>query len=102
MKINLPNQITIARLFIAIIFIAGILAGSEFPLASDIYFRTCGIIGVSAGKIDSADHVGAFLGALLTGIVLVPVLGIIESCWIIAALNMASGLLLMLTPKKAE
>ena len=85
-------------LFMAIIFITGLLTGSEFPLASDIYFRMCGTVGVSAGKIDSADHIGAFLGALLTGIILVPVLGIFESCWTIAALNTASAILLILTP----
>jgi len=99
---NVSGPLQSEYLFIAIIFVAGLLTGSEFPLASDIYFKTCGTIGVSAGKIDSADHIGAFLGALLTGIVLVPVLGIYESCWTVAALNTASAILLILTPKGSE
>jgi len=52
------------------------------------------VVGRSAGLIDSADHGGAALGALLTGVIFIPVFGIIQTCWISAALNILSLLFL--------
>jgi hypothetical protein len=52
--------------------------------------------------INSADHAGAFLGATLTGIVLVPILGISGTCIVIAALNGASLALLIALIIKIE
>jgi predicted membrane-bound spermidine synthase len=45
--------------------------------------------------IDSADHAGAFAGAILTGILFVPILGVVKSCIIISVLNLVSLLLLI-------
>ncbi len=83
-----------ATFFMILIVIPGIITGLEFPLASRIYLEEEADSGPTAGMIDSADHVGAFLGAILTGIVLVPILGVTGACIIIAALNVASLILL--------
>jgi hypothetical protein len=52
-------------------------------------------LGTTAGKIDSADHAGAFIGAILTGVLFVPIFGVAGSCLIIVALNMVSLLFLV-------
>jgi predicted membrane-bound spermidine synthase len=46
--------------------------------------------------VDSADHFGACLGALLTGTLLVPILGLKVSCIFIGILNLTSVTLLVL------
>ncbi|MFQ5957383.1 MAG: hypothetical protein ACE5KK_06400, partial [Candidatus Brocadiales bacterium] len=82
-------------LFMVLIVIPGIITGLEFPIASRIYLEEEADSGPTAGMINSADHVGAFSGAILTGIVLVPILGIAGTCTVVAALNGASLALLI-------
>jgi predicted membrane-bound spermidine synthase len=75
--------------------VAGWLTGLEFPLVSRIFTSRHGP-GTVAGWVNSFDHLGACLGALLTGTVLVPVLGIHQSCYITGMLNLMSGALLLI------
>jgi spermidine synthase len=82
-------------LFMLLVIIAGILTGFEFPIASKLYFLCKRDSGVTAGMIDSADHAGAFMGAMLTGVLFVPIFGVVKSCIIIAVLNLMSLLFLM-------
>ncbi|MCQ4574140.1 MAG: fused MFS/spermidine synthase [Candidatus Brocadiales bacterium] len=83
-----------AVLFMVLIIIPGVITGLEFPIASRIYLDEDRDSGRTAGLIDGADHLGAFAGAALTGIVLVPIMGVTGSCVIVAALNVASLVLL--------
>ena len=48
-----------------------------------------------AGIIDSADHLGALIGAIFTGIIFVPLFGLAGSCLIVAMLNLGSAILLI-------
>jgi spermidine synthase len=82
-------------LFMLLVIIAGVLTGFEFPIASKLYFLCKRDSGVTAGMIDSADHAGAFAGAILTGILFVPIFGVVKSCIIIAVLNLMSLLFLI-------
>ncbi len=77
-------------LFMILVVITGLLVGLEFPIAGKLYLMRRGELGLTAGTIDSADHAGAFIGALLTGVLFVPLFGISGSCIIIAVLNMMS------------
>lgn len=56
---------------------AGLLVGVVFPLALNLYHSKDMVR--AAGMVDGADHLGAGLGAILTGALLVPVLGM-ASC----------------------
>ncbi len=76
-------------LFMILVVVTGILVGLEFPIASKLYLMRREV-GTTAGAIDSADHAGAFIGALLTGVLFVPLFGISGSCIIIAVLNLMS------------
>ena len=60
-------------LFMVLVVITGVLTGIEFPISSKLYFLRKGELGVTAGTIDSADHAGAFIGAILTGVLFVPI-----------------------------
>jgi spermidine synthase len=70
--------------------IPGILVGAEFPLANKIYLRDAEPVGRVGGMLYACDLVGAWVGALLVGIWLIPVLGIISTCILIACLKLAS------------
>jgi spermidine synthase len=81
--------------FMLLVVIAGMLTGFEFPISSKLYFLCKRDSGVTAGMIDSADHTGAFFGAILTSVLFVPIFGVVKSCIIIAVLNLVSMLLLI-------
>jgi spermidine synthase len=80
-------------LFISLVGGAGVLTGLEFPLVSKILLSQ-EEAGVVAGVVDSFDHLGACLGAALAGTLLVPLLGIKESCFLVGTLNLLSAILL--------
>ncbi len=82
-------------LFMILVVITGVLVGLEFPIAGKLCLMRKGELGTTAGTIDSADHAGAFIGALLTGVLFVPLFGIAGSCVIIAVLNLMSLLFLL-------
>lgn len=83
-------------LFASLVGLAGVLTGLEFPLVSKIMLGQEKEPGKVAGVINSFDHLGAFAGALLAGTILVPVLGIKETCFLIGTLNMVSTILLII------
>jgi len=78
----------------AAVAVVGWVVGAEFTVANRLFRDAGGTVGNSAAVTDSWDHIGAALGALLMGVVLVPVFGIGSSCIIIAASKIA-GLLIL-------
>ena len=64
---------------------AGILTGLEFPLVNKLFMQSDKDIAVSAGVTYSADHIGAILGAILTGIIFTSS-GLFGTCLILATL----------------
>ena len=86
--------IKLEYLFMVLVVGAGWLTGLQFPLVSKILINRDDV-GAVAGWVDSFDHLGASCGALLTGTVLVPLLGTQQSCIIIGILNCMSGILLL-------
>ncbi len=87
--------------FYFLIFVSGLLAGSEFPLAGKVLLSCNMKLGSSAGIVDSADHLGAMCGAFVTGIILVPVLGIIQACLILAMVKLCSLIMFLLYKTKS-
>jgi len=74
---------------------AGFLAGLEFPLANKIYLGTNERVGQVAGSLYAADLLGGCVGAILAAVFLVPVLGVPQTCFVIAMLNAGSFILLL-------
>lgn len=79
-------------LFFLLFAISGFLVGSEFPLANKIYRKAPQDKGYSetGGILYALDLSGAWLAALITSIALVPVIGILKTCIILAVLKTIS------------
>jgi len=73
--------------------IAGFLVGSQFPLANRLWLRGRDTAGGTAGLLYASDLVGAFLGSVVVCVVLIPVLGILETCVLTGLLKLSSLLL---------
>jgi len=70
-----PGQLW-THLFFAIAFVwCGVCAGCYFPLAAQQLVGSGFETGQVGSKLETADHIGASIGGLLTGLTLVPVLG---------------------------
>lgn len=86
----------------------GVLGGAAFPLAGGLYgggiadrytakddVETAAASGKTAGVIVGVDHAGACLGALLCGIVLVPVFGTALAAYLLVGIKLSSAALLL-------
>lgn len=69
--------------------LAGFLVGSEFPLANKIIL-TDKEVARTVGTLYASDLIGACLGAVLSGIFLIPILGIQMTCVALALFNLTS------------
>ena len=70
--------------------ISGILVGTEFPLANKIYLIGLTKVSWVAGMLYTADLVGAWLGAFVVSVMMIPILGILATCAFIIAINLIS------------
>jgi spermidine synthase len=97
----LPVKWTAARLLNAmlVLFVPTLLMGMSFPLAVKIYSVRVERIGTSAGDIYAVNTLGGVLGSLAAGFLLIPLLGVVNSIALIAAVNLAAGLGLVLTDR---
>lgn len=89
-------------LFPAMSVIAGFIAGSQFPLVNKILLEKYKGAGIVGGLSYGVDLAGSFFGALFTGVLLVPVMGILKTCIAIAVLNLAVLLLLVVNVRVEE
>jgi spermidine synthase len=77
------------------VLVGGILGGAIFPLSASIVLGEGRPTGGAAGSVDAADNVGACIGALLTGVVFVPAIGIASTCLVLALLKVLSAVFLV-------
>lgn len=89
-------------LFPVMSVIAGFIGGSQFPLANRVLLGEKGEAGRTGGLTYGVDLFGSFLGALFTGIILIPILGIIKTCLAIALINLVILALLVLNVRIEE
>ncbi|KPJ62640.1 MAG: hypothetical protein AMS15_03230 [Planctomycetes bacterium DG_23] len=85
-------------ILMALVAISGFLTGAAFPLATEVYLTSLGGPGKpgagiekAAGRLDSCDHLGAYFGAFLTGIILVPLLGLFLTSIFVMILGISSA-----------
>ena len=99
---NLENKVVYSILYGIVLimsFLSGMFIGFQFPLANKIYLSSRpekGRLGQTAGLLYGADLFGGFFGGLSGGILLLPVVGLKETCFIMAILKISSGLLFLL------
>ncbi len=76
-----------------LVALTGLLVGLEFPLANKLYLRGQEV-GKTAGLLYGVDLFGSCLGALLASALLIPILGILQTCLIVSLFNLSTFLLL--------
>jgi len=81
--------------FGALFFISGLLVGLEFSLASKIYSRDKERVGEVSGLLYAADLLGGWAAGMLGGIILLPILGLFNTCAIIIIFKLSSLTLLL-------
>jgi spermidine synthase len=77
-------------LFLIISFICGFLTGAQFPLANKIHLKDDASLSKTAGILYSSDLLGGWLGGIVGGVVLLPVLGLLGSCVVVFLLKLCS------------
>jgi spermidine synthase len=77
--------------------VPGLFAGAQFVFTNKLCLGQEGEIGKVAGLTYGLDLLGSCCGALLTGIFLVPGLGIFGSCYAVAAINLSVLSMLLLS-----
>ena len=101
----LENWIVYLILYGAVLvmsFLSGMFTGIQFPLAVKIYLDNPSRkwkLGQTAGLLYGADLFGGFFGGLLGGVFLLPLLGLKETCFMMAMIKISSGLLFFLFMK---
>jgi len=70
--------------------LAGVVTGAAFPVLLVAAAGPGGDERRSAASIEGADHLGAAFGALVTGVIWLPVYGITATCLIFAVIKVAS------------
>jgi predicted membrane-bound spermidine synthase/Na+-translocating ferredoxin:NAD+ oxidoreductase RnfG subunit len=78
------------------VFMSAVITGAVFPLAASRHLELSRRAGESSGWTDAADHFGAALGAMITGTLLVPLLGTRDACIILALVVILPALLIFL------
>jgi spermidine synthase len=77
--------------------LVGILGGGAWPAAARLHASLLPEAGRTAAAIDAADHVGGVCGALLTGVLIIPLLGTVFACQFMAVVKLAGLVLLLAT-----
>jgi len=70
----------------ALLLVAGVVTGALFPTAAAIRLAAGDETGSAAGRLETADHLGAAVAALVGAVLFVPVLGFSRTAWLLAAL----------------
>ena len=87
-------------IFLALFFICGILTGLEFPLAGKIYLGVKSQVGEASGTLYAADLIGGWLAGIFGAIILLPVLGLFNTCMAIVILKLCSLTLFLAAKRK--
>lgn len=87
-------SVFLKTLFLGISFISGMLTGAQFPLASKLYLKENTNFSRTAGLIYASDIIGGWLGGVVGGVILLPVLGLFGSCVVAVLLKVSSFFIL--------
>jgi spermidine synthase len=96
-----PENIFLFRmLFLFIAFFSGLLIGSQFPLANELYLGKSASITKTAGSLYASDLLGGWLGGIFGAVVLLPVLGLIGTGITVGLLKLTSYIVIATHPDR--
>ncbi len=81
--------------YLLLCFLVGLVTGAGFPLGVHLAQSETGQVLASSGLSEGADSLGGALGGLLTGALLVPLLGVRGTCYLLAAYGVVGVLPLL-------
>lgn len=84
-------------LVFCLMWCTGLVTGMEFPLAFRRRSMIANEFGVNAGTLYSLDLIGAFVGAILTGVALMPLLGATQTMVIALVVKTVSAVLVAIS-----
>ena len=67
--------------------LGGFIGGFQFPLANKIWLKDSNDVGKTTGLLYGIDLIGSCIGGLGIGIILIPLLGIIQTCGLLSVIN---------------
>ncbi len=76
--------------FAAVFFLCGLCSGAYFPIAAEQLAESRFETGLAGAKLEMSDHIGASIGSLATGLILIPVLGAKGTILVFLALILAN------------
>ena len=84
-----PSYVVVHALFFLLTFVFATLIGAQFSVASSLQK---GRVDSVASELYGVDMIGSAIGALMVAACLIPMLGIVNVCFVIAALSFTGGL----------
>ena len=82
-------------LLFLILILPATLFGAIWPIVNKAYINT-DKIGKDSGKLYSWNSLGSFLGPLAAGFILIPLIGIIETSFLVSLINISLGIIIFL------
>jgi spermidine synthase len=93
--------------FLILSVLSGILIGAEFPLANKIHLATSfqgkdeRNFSRTAGLLYGSDLFGGWVGGIMGGVVLLPVLGLLKTCVIVVILKISSLIIVATSARRS-
>ncbi len=85
-------------LFLIFSFISGLVTGMPFPLANKLHLKNKAGLSNTAGLIYASDLLGGWLGGIVGGVVLLPILGLTETCIAVGMVKVTSFIIIATMP----
>ena len=91
-----------ANFFLAFLYmvVPALFMGAAFPIAGEAVARYRRAVGRGVGDVLASNTIGAILGAAVSGLLLIRVLGIERSLQILTLLNLGLGVMVLATLRK--
>ncbi len=86
-------------IYTALFFISGLLVGLEFPIASLLLLQYKGGVGHVTGSLYCADLLGGWAAGMVGGVLLLPLLGLFDTCIVLVMLKFSSFLLFLVAAR---
>jgi len=101
-RINDPVVFTLIQGgFLGLNALAGLLVGAQFPIANRMWLKDRENQPAAAGVLYACDLAGAFVSSIVAAVILIPVLGILETCVLTALLKLSSLMLIAALPSSS-